>query len=146
MRPLIQFMHSEQEHARDTESSVVDDRTEHELYLAPVCTAPASLRLPSLTTRFSSSNPFKLVSPQLCAHTIRLTERTLARTTTRSTTCLRVNLASKGVSYLRVRPFNIFSHSHVLAWTDVTTDWWVTQPSGALAANSGLDVRKRVSN
>lgn len=95
------YINNEQEHARDTESSVVDDRTEHELYLAPFLKS-VQAGVASVMCSYNQVN-----GTYACENNHTIND------------LLKGELGFQGY---------------------VTTDWWVTQPSGALAANSGLDM------
>lgn len=95
------FINNEQETNRGSESSVVDDRTEHELYLHPFLKA------------------------------------------------VQAGVAAVMCSYNEVNGTHTCENSHILNGLlkgelgfqgFVTTDWWVTEPAGTLAANDGLDM------
>lgn len=95
------YINNEQEAARDTESSVVDDRTEHELYLHPFLKSVQA----GVASVMCSYN--KINGTWSCENNHTIND------------LLKKELGFQGY---------------------VTTDWWVNMPSGALAANQGLDM------
>ncbi|KAF8308382.1 beta-glucosidase [Clavulina sp. PMI_390] len=95
------YINNEQELNRAAESSVVDDRTEHELYLHPFLKAVQA----GVAAVMCSYNEINGTYACENSHTLN--------------GLLKTELGFQGY---------------------VTTDWWVTEPAGTLAANAGLDM------